>query len=100
MRPLSRKQSKAIIALLDHRTVGEAAEDVGVGQSTLFRWMQDEKFQRRFRDAKQQIVSQAISRLQKASGEAVETLREIMNDTNKPPNARVSCAKTILDTRS
>ena len=36
MRELSRKKSKAILALLEHRTVGEAAESIGIGQSDLF----------------------------------------------------------------
>jgi DNA-binding MurR/RpiR family transcriptional regulator len=97
MRALPRKQAKAITALLNHRTVGEAAEAVGVGQSTLFRWMQDRNFQGAYRDAKHRIVQHSISRLQKISGEAVEALREIMTDGQKPPNARVACAKAILD---
>ena len=97
MGALTRKQTKAIIALLDHRTVGEAAEAVGVGQSTLFRWMQDEKFQRYFRDAKKRVVDQSISRIQQVSGQAVETLRKIMTDDNMPASSRVACAKTILD---
>jgi hypothetical protein len=94
---LPRKQQQAIAALIEAPTIREAAGVVGIGEATLFRWLQHADFQNAYRHAKQQIVSQAISRLQKASGEAVETLREIMNDTNKPPSARVSCAKTILD---
>jgi predicted site-specific integrase-resolvase len=97
MRGLPRKQAKAITALLDHRTVGEAAEAVGVGESTLFRWMQDGIFQRYFRDAKRRVVDQAIVRIQKSSGQAVETLYRIMTDEQKPPSARVACAKAILD---
>ena len=97
MRALPRKQTKAITALLNHRTIGEAAEAVGVGQSTLFRWMQDSNFQRAYRDAKHRIVNHSITRLQQATGEAVETLVEIMKDDTKPASSRVACAKAILD---
>jgi DNA-binding MurR/RpiR family transcriptional regulator len=97
MRALPRKQAKAITALLDHRTVGEAADAVGVGQSTIFRWMQDSNFQSAYRDAKYRIVNHSITRLQQVTGEAVETLVEIMKDEAKPASSRVACAKAILD---
>ena len=50
-----------------------------------------------YRDAKRRIVDQAITSLQSASDEAVQTLVGIMNDLDSPPTTRVTCAKTILD---
>ena len=97
MRELSRKKSKAVLALLDHRTVGEAAESIGVGQSTLFRWMQDHNFQRHYMQAKRKVINQAITQLQKMTGEAVEVLGHIMMDNANPPTSRIACAKAILD---
>ncbi len=97
MRALPRKQAKAITALLNHRTVGEAAEAVGVAQSTLFRYMTDEKFQSYFRDAKRRVVNQAITHIQQISGQAVEALKNIMTDENMPASSRVTAARTVLD---
>jgi transposase-like protein len=97
MRALSRKKSKAILALLENRTVGEAAESVGVGQSTLFRWMQDHNFQRHYLQAKRRVVDHAITQLQKMTGEAVQVLNKIMIDDTNPPTSRIACAKAILD---
>jgi len=97
MRALSRKKSKAILALLENRTVGEAAESVGVGQSTLFRWMQDHNFQRHYLQAKRRVIDQAITQLQKMTGEAVQVLNKIMIDDTNPPTSRIACAKAILD---
>jgi hypothetical protein len=97
MRELSRKKSKAVLALLDHRTVGEAAESIGVGQSNLFRWMQDHNFQRHYMQAKRKVINQAITQLQKMTGEAVEVLGQIMMDNANPPTSRIACAKAILD---
>ena len=96
MRALGRKQFKAILALLEHRTVGAAAESIGVGQSTLFRWMQDHNFQRHYLQAKKRVVDQAISQLQQMCGEAVQVLKQIMMDDTNPPSTRVACAKAIL----
>jgi hypothetical protein len=42
-------------------------------------------------------VSQAVAHLQRVSGEAVETLRTIMNDDQKPSSARVTAARVILE---
>jgi len=97
MRALSSKKSKAILALLEKRTVGEAAESVGIGQSTLFRWMQDHNFQRHYLQAKRRVVDHAITQLQKMTGEAVQVLNKIMIDDTKPPTSRIACAKAVLD---
>jgi DNA-binding MurR/RpiR family transcriptional regulator len=94
---LPRKQHQAIAALIKHQTTKEAAEDVGIGEATLFRWMQDHDFQKAYREAKRRVMDHAITQLQQVSSEAVLTLQAIMNDTEKPPSPRVTAARTILD---
>jgi len=94
---LPKKKHEAVVALLEHPTVKEAAQAVGIGEATLFRWLQVPDFQDAYREGKRQIVNHAISRLQQATAEAVETLREVMNDKGKPPSPRVSAAKAILE---
>ncbi|MGW8182080.1 MAG: hypothetical protein ACWGQW_25405, partial [bacterium] len=47
--------------------------------------------------ARRRVVQHAISRLQKVSSEAVDTLREIMTDPDKPATSRVTAARTILE---
>ena len=44
------------------------------------------------------MVQHAIVQVQRATAEAVETLRAVMHDSESPASARVSAAKTILDT--
>jgi transposase-like protein len=97
MSGLPGKKHQAIAALLTHRTVGEAAQAIGVGESTLFRWFQNQDFQRAYREAKAQVVQQAITKLQQTSGEAVETLQGIMNNQEAPPSTRVTAARIILE---
>jgi hypothetical protein len=94
---LPRKREQAIIALLEQPSIKQAAQSVGISEVTLFRWLQEPDFQRAYREAKHRVVEQAISRLQQVSREAVDTLREVMIDTEKPPSTRVTAAKAVLE---
>src|SRR5215813_13106750 len=91
----SRKQDAAIIALLAHPTIPEAAKACGVGESTLWRWLQDPEFQAAYRQARRQVVEKAIAELQGACSDAVNSLTR--NLTCGVPAVEVSAAKTILD---
>lgn len=49
---LSRNQEKAIVALMAHPSIAEAAKSAGVSESSIWRWLQDEPFQARIRKRK------------------------------------------------
>jgi hypothetical protein len=88
---------RAIMALLEHATVEKAAAAVGVSSVTLWRWTQQEEFQRRLRLARRQAFSQAVGRLQQASSAAVGTLLRVMTDQTAPAASRVRAADSVLD---
>jgi len=94
---LKRKQETAIAALLTEPTIGSAAARVGVGEVTLWRWLRRADFQDQYRQARREVVSQAIAALQQASWEAVGTLRQVMADSEAPATSRVSAAKAVLE---
>jgi hypothetical protein len=94
---LSRKEETAISALLTQGTLAKAASLAGIGEATLRRWLQRDDFQAAYRGARREAVSQAVAHLQRVSGEAVETLRTVMNDDQKPSSARVTAARIILE---
>jgi len=95
---LSRKQELAIAALLTCSAITDAAKQCGIGEVTLHRWLKDATFQAAYRDARRAVVQHAITQVQQATGEAVETLRRVMQDPEAPASAKVSAAKNILDT--
>ena len=95
---LSRKQELAIAALLTCSAITDAAKQCGIGEVTLHRWLKDATFQATYRDARRVVVQHAIAQVQRATGEAVETLRSVMQDAEAPASARVSAAKAILET--
>lgn len=94
---LSRKKELAISALITEPSISKAAKTAGIGEATLWRWLQIPEFQRAYRQARRQAVSQAVARLQQASSEAVEALSSVMNDTEAPASSKVSAAKAVLE---
>lgn len=94
---LNLKQEKAIAALLSEPTVQQAAEKAGVGETTLYRWMKEEDFDKAFKEARRQALSQTISRLQQTTTNAVNTLKSVMDNEEAPASSRVTAAKTVLE---
>jgi hypothetical protein len=94
---LTNKMEMAMLALLQERTVADAALKVWVGEATLYRWLRDEDFQKNYRALKLNIVSHSVTRLQQASSLAVDALVEIVQDKDKPSGSRIMSARSILE---
>lgn len=94
---LTRKAEQAVAALLQFPTIPEAAKATGVSERTLYGWLQEETFREQYRSARAEVVRHAVTTVQKASGEAVEVLRTVMNTPESSPSSRVSAARTILE---
>jgi transposase-like protein len=92
-----RKKEQAIVALLSHRTLEEAARAIGIVPNTLLRWMKEPEFDTAYRAAKRAAFGQAIARLHHLSSAAVSTLGKVMLDPATPPATRVRAADSILD---
>jgi hypothetical protein len=92
-----RKKGEAIVALLSHRNVEDAARAAGVGTTTLLRWLKMAEFQKAYREARRLSCGQTIARLQQASGAAVTTLLKLAVDTNAPPAVRARASYYILN---
>jgi hypothetical protein len=89
---LSRKQDEAIAALLSAPTIKEAAAAVGVDEKTVRRWLGEPDFAAAFRDARRQIVEEAITRAQQSTVEAVATLRRLLTCGHPPTEARAAAS--------
>lgn len=94
---LSRRQETAISALLSQPTIKEAATIAKIGESTIWRWLQNEEFHAAYMQARRESVKQSIARLQSYTSAAVDTLHEVMTDKSAKDFARVAAAKAILD---
>ncbi len=92
---LSRRHENVMVALLANPTLKDAAAAAGVNESTVWRLMQREDFQKHYREAQNIALNGALGTLQGAATEAIESLKK--NLTCGTPSAEVQAAKTILD---
>jgi transposase len=92
---LTRKHEQAIAALLSEPSIKAAAESCGVGEATLYRWLQLPDFQASYRTARRQVVERAVSELQAACGEAVSTLKR--NLACDIPGVEIRAAQIIIE---
>ena len=92
----SRKTEQFIAALLTESTVEAAARKAGIGDVTAWRWMNDRAFADQYREARREAMRHTTARLQGASLESVDALREIQR-SGESESARVSAARTILE---
>ncbi len=67
----------------------------GVNDATLWRWLQLPDFQAAYRAARRQVVERAITELQAATGEAVETLKRNLHCEN--PAVEIRAAQIIIE---
>jgi lambda repressor-like predicted transcriptional regulator len=91
-----RKHEAAIAALLHTTTVRAAAQQAGVSERTLSRWLERADFQAAYRRAKRELIAGAVHILLHATSSATQVLVSIMNDATQPATARVSAARTVL----
>lgn len=91
-----RKKEEAIIALLTHRNVEDAAKSIGIASKTLYRWMQIQEFELAYRQARRAAFQQSVARLQHASSAAATTLLKLTVDPNAPAAVKARTAYYIL----
>jgi hypothetical protein len=87
-------REQAALALLSKPTIREAAEAAGVGERTLRGWLRQPKFLRLYRRLRRQAVETALGRLQEMAGDAVKTLKDLLDCDHAP--SRVRAADLVL----
>jgi len=92
-----RKKEAAISALLTQRSIEDAARVIGVGVSTLRRWMRIPEFDAAHRQVRRDAMWQSIARLQQNSGAAVSTILKIMVDLNASASSRLRAAERVFE---
>ena len=85
------------MCILTTATYEEAAKKSGVSKATLYRLRQDPEFQEVIDKVKNEMFQDTMKKTQAYSMEALETLREIMKNSNATDSSRVSAASKILE---
>jgi uncharacterized protein (UPF0147 family) len=95
------KQKKALAALLNSRTMRAAAQSAGVNYSTLRRWIvEDAEFRKAYNDELAVLIENAANQARQGMTEAVDVLREIINDEDAPQSNRLAAAKVLIESGS
>ena len=94
---LSHKQERAIAALLVAHSITAAAQQIGVNENTLLRWLKDAAFEAAYKEARRAVVQQAIVRMQQLCSQVVTKIEEIIDDPTAPAISRVTAMKTVLE---
>jgi len=91
-----RRQQAAIIALLTHRNIPEAARAIGISTPSLYRRMGEEEFAAAYLQARLAAFGRACARLRLAAGDAITTLQNIAGDSRETPGMRGRAADLAL----
>ncbi|MBM7780456.1 helix-turn-helix domain-containing protein [Arthrobacter tumbae] len=92
---LSRKQEAALAALAVVGSTKEAAERVGVAESTVRRWFASEPFREAYRQQSRELNGEALDDLRMAQKEAVRVLRAGLSAES--PATQVRAASRLLE---
>ncbi len=93
----NRKWERLIAALLQQSDLEKAATSIGISTSTAYRIRKSPEFQAAYLQARRDVVSQAMARLQQACGAATSTLLKIMLDPTNPAACRVRAADRVME---
>lgn len=85
-----------IAALVSAGSIKAAADLMGCAARTLYDRMKAPDFKVLYAQAKADIIKEATMKLQNSLSMAVDTLVEIMTDTQAGNQTRVNCATAIL----
>ncbi len=79
------------------RTVKEAANKTGISQSTATRLRKQEAFQKVLSALKDRMYADTMKRAQALSVDALDTLKNIMQDRECTDSSRVAAARYLLE---
>ncbi len=95
--PTIARYDRAVVALLESRTLDQALQRIGVSKTTLFRWFADPAFLDLYRRARGRLVTATIGRLQSLGAKACSALEAVLDDEDAAPQTKVSAARSVLE---
>ncbi|GAH91613.1 unnamed protein product [marine sediment metagenome] len=90
-------QGRFVMALIHCRTIRDAARKAKVPERTAYRYLKDAAVLSALTEAQAQVLKDVTRQTVNAMTEAVEALRSIVANVKSSTTARVSAARTILD---
>ena len=96
-RPRRRLNANLVITeLLNQPTLAATAEVLGVGRTSLWRFMKRPEFRAAYQRASSETFQNASSQLQHVASQAIDKLAELIHDWSIAPSARICAAIAVV----
>lgn len=94
---LTARQTRAIELLLIGTPIKEVANLVNVSRGTIYRWLDQPRFQSTINKEKTQVVERLSLALASLGQKAVKTLEEALDDPSAGTSVRVRAADVVIN---
>ena len=94
---MEQKELLVLDALLDSKSISDAAAKAQVSRTTIYKFLADHEFLDELQNLRQQVLVSRVNEISEKRSAALEILADVMSDPQTPPAARISAAKTLLD---
>lgn len=96
-RNLTLKQQKGLAALLAEPTIESAARAARISKETLYQWMKEPDFKAALDGARHLLFGDGLASLKAAMGEAVEALRQALNEPDATVANKITAATKLIE---
>lgn len=87
-----------VAALLNNGTIKSTAAAVGISERTVYDRMNTGEFKALYFSAKADLIRNAVFNINAQLNAAINTVVDLMNDTENNPAVRLQAAQTIINT--
>ncbi|MEZ4870416.1 MAG: hypothetical protein R3C14_54305 [Caldilineaceae bacterium] len=94
---LTVKQMACVRELMLTPNIADAAKAAGVGERTLYRWLDDAEFKAALTEAQDAALDAAARRLVAMTEQATAVISEVLADADEKTSARLRAAQIVLD---
>ena len=94
---LTTKQARAVAALLTAPTTSEAAKLAGVGERTLWTWLNDSVFQAALVREQDAVIAAAVRVLVGELSASHAVMRQLRDDESSAPSLKLRAARALDD---
>jgi uncharacterized protein (UPF0147 family) len=93
---LMSEQEQAVMLLSQGKTPSEVGEELNLDPELLRAWGQEAGFEAAMNQQHDETLTSNTRRLRSLLSKAIDTMEEVMSDSEAPPNVRLSAALQLL----
>ena len=91
-----RNDETLIVALISNPTIKAAATACGVSERYIYGRLRDPAFKEKYDAARREMLEQSTAFIQGITSEAIQKMREVMNDPDASQQTQLNAAESIL----